>query len=127
MHTHTHTLCVSPTLPRACVRFVAPQVLVQKSGYFSRAAPANAADAKLIARTAEMAVRMAALRTPGVCAMDEDQGDVMRCIEFERIRGGKPFNIENQWFKDMLSEIGQVEGRRRASMTVVGGLAEPEG
>jgi pyrophosphate--fructose-6-phosphate 1-phosphotransferase len=85
----------------------AEKVLVQKSGYYARAAPANKADLKLIEQTAKFAVQCAVERVSGVCALDEDQGDVMRCIEFPRIKGGKPFNTEVPWFKQMLSEIGQ--------------------
>ena len=33
----------------------------------------------------------------------------MRCIEFPRIKGGKAFNMEVDWFKNLLKEIGQVE------------------
>jgi len=85
----------------------AEKVLVQKSGYYARAAPSNRADLRLIQRTAEFAVDAACSRTSGVVAMDEDQGDELRCIEFPRIKGGKPFNLEAPWFKQMLSEIGQ--------------------
>merc|ERR1719197_14627 len=85
----------------------AEKVLVQKSGYFARAAAANNADLKLIAATAKMAVECAVARTSGVVALDEDQGDVMRCIEFPRIKGGKPFNTRVEWFTSMLQEIGQ--------------------
>ena len=85
----------------------AEKVLVQKSGYFARAAPANQADIELIQETAELAVAQACLRAGGVCAKDEDAGDVMRCIEFPRIKGGKPFNVELDWFKQMMIEIGQ--------------------
>jgi len=85
----------------------AEKVLVQKSGYFARAAPANSADLKLIKETAEMAVACAVSRTSGVVALDEDQGNVMRCIEFPRIKGGKPFDTNTEWFKTMLKEIGQ--------------------
>jgi pyrophosphate--fructose-6-phosphate 1-phosphotransferase len=85
----------------------AEKVLVQKSGYFARAAPSNNADLKLIAATAKMAVECAVSRTSGVVALDEDQGDVMRCIEFPRIKGGKPFNTKVEWFTSMLQEIGQ--------------------
>merc|ERR550537_1700076 len=85
----------------------AEKVLVQKSGYFARAAPANKADLKLIQDTAKFAVEAACTRTSGVVAMDEDAGDTMRCIEFPRIKGGKPFNTDVAWFKQMLSEIGQ--------------------
>jgi len=39
---------------------------------------------------------------------DEDkEGMPVRAIEFERIKGGKPFDTELDWFKAMLSEIGQ--------------------
>jgi pyrophosphate--fructose-6-phosphate 1-phosphotransferase len=86
----------------------AEKVLVQKSGYFARAAPANNADVKLIKQTAELAVQCAMERVSGVCALDEDQGDVMRCIEFPRIKGGKAFKMEVPWFQKMLVTIGQV-------------------
>ena len=85
----------------------AEKVLVQKSGYFARAAPANKADLKLIQQCCELAVECAVTRTPGVCAQDEDAGDVLRCIEFPRIKGGKPFGMEVDWFQDMLKDIGQ--------------------
>ena len=87
----------------------AEKVLVQKSGYYARAAPANKEDLKLIQKTAEYAVDAAVRRESGVCALDEDQGDKLRCIEFPRIKGGKPFNMEVPWFKQMIAEIGQVD------------------
>merc|ERR1719399_2770723 len=55
----------------------AEKVLVQKSGYYARAAPANKADLKLIEQTAKYAVECAVERKSGVCALDEDAGDVM--------------------------------------------------
>ena len=64
-------------------------------------------DLKLIKSTCERAVQAAVARESGVVALDEDQGDVMRCVEFERIKGGKPFNTSLPWFQQMLSEIGQ--------------------
>lgn len=39
---------------------------------------------------------------------DENQNDAVRAIEFNRIKGGKPFDIEQPWFQQMLKEIGQV-------------------
>merc|ERR1719337_366060 len=45
-----------------------------------------------------------------VVALDEDAGDVLRCIEFPRIAGGKHFNTEREWFQQMLREIGQTGG-----------------
>ena len=50
----------------------------------------------------------AVTRTSGVVALDEDAGDTMRCIEFPRIKGGKPFNTSVPWFQSMLKDIGQV-------------------
>ena len=46
---------------------------MQKSGYFARAAPANAEDLELINKSCEVAVAMACLRVPGVVGMDEDK------------------------------------------------------
>ena len=89
----------------------AEKTLVQKSGYFSRAAAANADDIALIARCAEKAVECALARIGGVIGEDEQQGDELRAIEFERIKGGKPFDINLPWFGKLLSEIGQSKGR----------------
>ena len=30
-----------------------------------------------------------------------------RLIDFKRIRGGKPFDVNQEWFSSLLSEIGQ--------------------
>ena len=39
---------------------------------------------------------------------DEDKdGHPIRAIEFERVKGGKPFDVGNAWFQQMLKEIGQ--------------------
>ena len=85
----------------------AEKVLVQKSGYFARAAPANDEDQALIRKSCAVAVEMACLRTPGVVGMDEGAGGELRCCEFERIKGGKPFDVHSKWFKEMMVEIGQ--------------------
>ena len=88
----------------------AEKVLVQKSGYFSRAAPSNAADLELIRRCADKAVACALAGQAGVVGEDEDRGGELRAIEFPRIKGGKPFNVETPWFTDLLREIGQPKG-----------------
>jgi len=44
----------------------------------------------------------------GVIGHDEDQGNVLRAIEFERIKGGKPFDTQTPWFLELLEAIGQV-------------------
>lgn len=85
----------------------AEKVLVQKSGYFSRSAPANNYDLDLISQMTTMAVDSALAGTPGVVGNDEDHDDVLRVIEFDRIAGHKPFDYRQQWYADMLAEIGQ--------------------
>ena len=88
----------------------AEKVLVQKSGYYSRAAAANEADLALIKRCTDKAVDCALVRDGGVIGEDEDQDNVLRAIEFERIAGGKPFNIDEPWFGELLAGIGQAKG-----------------
>ena len=85
----------------------AEKVLVQKSGYFSRAAPANAADLALIQQCCDHAVECALRRESGVIGQDEERGDALRAIEFHRIKGGKPFDVGVAWFRELLGGIGQ--------------------
>ena len=42
---------------------------------------------------------------------DAERGDVLRAIEFERIKGGKPFAIKTKWFTQLLKDIGQPLGK----------------
>lgn len=88
----------------------AEKVLVQKSGYFSRAAPANADDIRLIKSCTDLAVDCAVVRESGVIGHDEDDRNILRAIEFPRIAGGKPFNIDTPWFEELLEAIGQPKG-----------------
>ncbi|MEM6978850.1 MAG: pyrophosphate--fructose-6-phosphate 1-phosphotransferase [Planctomycetota bacterium] len=92
-------------------RLGAEKVLIQKSGYFSRAAPANEADLALIARCTDFAVDAAMQGHGGVIGEDEDQDNALRAIEFERIAGGKPFDIDASWFETLLESIGQPKGK----------------
>jgi pyrophosphate--fructose-6-phosphate 1-phosphotransferase len=85
----------------------AEKVLVQKSGYFARSAPANAEDLRLIKSCTDHAVECALRREPGVIGHDDERGDVLRAVEFERIKGGKPFDVNQSWFQEMLTQIGQ--------------------
>lgn len=93
----------------------AEKVLVQKSGYYSRAAAPNAEDLRLIKSCVDLAVQSAFLRQGGVIGHDEDRDNVLRAIEFERIKGGKPFDIDEAWFEDLLAEIGQPKGEKSAT------------
>ena len=88
----------------------AEKVLVQKSGYFARAAAANAEDLRLIKSCVDLAVECALRRESGVIGHDEDRGGVLRAIEFERIKGGKPFDVRTPWYAELLREIGQPSG-----------------
>lgn len=85
----------------------AEKVLVQKSGYFARSAPANTADLELIRRCAHHSVECALRRESGVVGQDEEKGDALRAIEFARIKGGKPFDTSTPWFRNVLTAIGQ--------------------
>lgn len=85
----------------------AEKVLVQKSGYFSRSAAANEADLALIKSCTDLAVSAALRGESGVVGHDEERGDTLRVIEFERIRGGKHFDPGQQWFVDLLRDLGQ--------------------
>ena len=90
----------------------AEKVLVQKSGYYARAAAANTDDLRLIKSCTDLAVECALRRESGVIGHDEDQGGILRAIEFPRIKGGKPFDIETPWFGELLAQIGQPKGTK---------------
>ncbi|HEY7959917.1 MAG TPA: pyrophosphate--fructose-6-phosphate 1-phosphotransferase [Sphingomicrobium sp.] len=85
----------------------ADKVLVQKSGYFSRSAAANEADLALIRDCTNYAVDAALRGESGVVGQDEERGDDLRAIEFERIAGGKKFDVSVPWFTDLLRDLGQ--------------------
>jgi pyrophosphate--fructose-6-phosphate 1-phosphotransferase len=86
----------------------ADKVLVQKSGYFSRSAAANDADLTLIRACTDYAVDAALRGESGVVGQDEERGDELRAIEFDRIAGGKPFDASVPWFTALLGDLGQV-------------------
>jgi diphosphate--fructose-6-phosphate 1-phosphotransferase len=85
----------------------AEKVMIQKSGYFSRSAAANEADLTLIRQCTALAVDSALAGQPGVIGQDEENGDVLTAIAFDRIKGGKPFDISLPWYAEMLAAIGQ--------------------
>jgi pyrophosphate--fructose-6-phosphate 1-phosphotransferase len=84
--------------------------MVQKSGYFSRAAAPIAADKELISRCAAKAVECALAGIGGVVGEDENKNNELRACEFTRIKGGKPFDIDTPWFTDLLKALGQPKG-----------------
>ncbi len=86
-------------------RLKANKVLIQKSGYFSRSAKANAKDLKLIFDCADLAMVSAINGKSGVVGLDEDNSNHLSCIDFKRIKGGKPFDINQSWYTQMIDEI----------------------
>ena len=85
----------------------AEKTLVQKSGYYSRAAASNQFDLDLIHSMTDLAVDCALRGESGVIGHDEENGDVLSAIAFDRIKGGKPFDITQDWYLELLSAIGQ--------------------
>jgi pyrophosphate--fructose-6-phosphate 1-phosphotransferase len=85
----------------------AQKVMVQKSGYYARSAAANQYDLDLITSMTDLAVDSALRGEAGVIGHDEEDGDTLKAIAFDRIKGGKPFDITQGWFTDLLGEIGQ--------------------
>jgi pyrophosphate--fructose-6-phosphate 1-phosphotransferase len=85
----------------------AEKVMVQKSGYYSRAAAANAEDLRLIKSMTDLAVECALRGEAGVIGHDEEDGDRLKAIAFPRIAGGKAFDVSQPWFGDLLDGIGQ--------------------
>tara|TARA_B110000014_G_C20122260_1_gene595313 strand:+ start:2300 stop:3487 length:1188 start_codon:yes stop_codon:yes gene_type:complete len=85
----------------------ADKVLVQKSGYFSRSSAPNLYDISLIQETTKIAVESALKNESGVIGLDEDDNNQMKCIKFDRIKGGKPFDISTDWFVKLLKDIEQ--------------------
>lgn len=90
----------------------AEKALVQKSGYYSRAAAANTEDLRLIKSMVDYAVECGLRGEAGVIGHDDDAGHRLRAIEFPRIKGGKPFDIDSPWFDELLLEIGQPKGKK---------------
>ena len=94
---------------RLAVLVGAEKTLVQKSGYFARAAASNQFDRNLIGECARVGVDAAIQGVSGCMGEDEDkEGFPVRPIEFARIKGGKPFNASFPWYQTMLKEIGQI-------------------
>ena len=85
----------------------AEKTLVQKSGYFARSAKPNQQDLDLIKRSAYFGAEQAIKGNSGVAGLDDDHNKELRLIEFERIKGGKPFDTTVDWYKTMLNDIGQ--------------------
>jgi len=88
-------------------RLKSDKILVQKSGYFARSAAPNGEDLDLIKRSATMAVKYALSGESGVVGLDTDRNSELSLINFDRIKGGKPFDVTAEWFNSMLVDIEQ--------------------
>jgi pyrophosphate--fructose-6-phosphate 1-phosphotransferase len=62
-------------------------------------------DLSLIKKSATLAAECRLLGQKGVVGLDEDNNDELSLINFDRIKGGKPFNTDHTWFQEMLKEI----------------------
>ena len=85
----------------------AEKVLVQKSGYFARSAKPNQKDLELIKKSAFFGAEKALNKESGVVGLDDGKNSELGLIDFDRIKGGKPFDFALDWYKGMLAEIGQ--------------------
>jgi pyrophosphate--fructose-6-phosphate 1-phosphotransferase len=90
----------------------AEKTMVQKSGYYSRAAAPIAKDKELIQACAKKAVECALAGVGGVVGEDENKNGELRACEFPRIKGGKPFDTDTPWFNALLAAIGQPKGAK---------------
>ena len=84
------------------------RTLVQKSGYFARSAAPNSRDLAIIKGSAILASESALAGENGVVGMDYEANDELRLIDFQRIKGGKEFDIKQGWFQTLLKSIGQI-------------------
>ena len=91
-------------------RLGAQKSMVQKSGYYSRSSRANRNDLRLIQAMCDYAIRCALAGKDGVVGHDTENGGRLRAIEFERLKGGKSFDIDEPWFGELLDSIGQPKG-----------------
>jgi pyrophosphate--fructose-6-phosphate 1-phosphotransferase len=85
----------------------AHKTLVQKSGYFGRSAAPNKKDLDLIKLSGKLGAETALGGQSGVIGLDDDNNASLSLIDFERIKGGKPFDPTVSWFKKILTDIGQ--------------------
>lgn len=88
-------------------RLDAEKTLVQKSGYFGRSAAPNKQDLDLIKSSGQLGAQMAVDGQSGVIGLDDDKDSELCLIDFERIKGGKPFDPTVDWYRELMAEIGQ--------------------
>ena len=85
----------------------ADKTLIQKSGYFARSAKPGERDLDLIKKSAFMAAELALNGESGLVGLDENNDGKLGLINLQQIKGGKEFDVNQSWFQELLSEIGQ--------------------
>ena len=85
----------------------ADKTLIQKSGYFARSAKPGERDLDLIKKSAFMAAEFALNGESGLVGLDENNDGKLGLINLQQIKGGKEFDVNQSWFQELLSEIGQ--------------------
>ena len=70
---------------------------------------ANQKDLDLIFELSDYAVKSAIKGISGVVGWDEENNNTLDCIEFNSIKGGKPFDINQNWYTKMKKEIRKIE------------------
>ena len=55
----------------------------------------------------DLAVECALRGESGVIGQDEENDDELCAIAFPRIAGGKPFDVTQSWFTDLMADLGQ--------------------
>ena len=86
----------------------ADKVLVQKSGYFARSAASSKEDLEIIFKTIDIVIDNAIQGNSGVVGFDEENENQLCCINFDRIKGRKPFNVNSDWFLKIIEKINQI-------------------
>lgn len=80
------------------------RVLIQKSGYFARSSKPAEEEVSYISKICDFAFIMSQKNTSGVAGEDERTGK-LQVIDFNDIKGDKPFDIGQDWFKELMSKI----------------------
>jgi len=82
----------------------ADKILIQKSGYFARSSAPCYSDIQLIEKSAVFAVKMANIKKSGVVGLRDSTNNI-ELIDFKEIKGNKPFDTNQEWFKKLSKEI----------------------
>ena len=60
---------------------------------------------KTLFKLCDFAVESAILEKNGVIGEDIENENKLTCIDFNRIRGDRPFEISSKWFKEMSQDF----------------------